>query len=412
MRKILVSAYGCEPGKGSEQGVGWNWVLEMARNNKLFVVTRSNNRESIEANLPKEVADNIEFYYYDTAKVIKGLKKRARGLYFYYFCWQLGIIPTLRRIIKHHRPDYSMHLTFGSMWMPTFLPWFRTPFIWGPIGGGDCEPRSFFSKLPFKQRVGAYLRVIMNKSVVFNLPLWFNCSRAVAILCRTKSSGDVLLSRFNKKKHVILESAIEMLPQKQESDLSSNSAIRLVTTGRLTASKNIVTAVRALADLRLKGVDLEYRIIGSGSEKARIEAEVAKFELQNRVKIIDEMTRDMVVEELRKSDIFLFPSLREGGSWALMEAMAVGLPVVCLDWSGMKIITDDQSAIRLPVTNPAQVVKDMADAIFKLVNDSELRCRMGEAGRQRIEQEFSWGAKGRFMESLLEELNRVKQKQK
>ena len=68
------------------------------------------------------------------------------------------------------------------------------------------------------------------------------------------------------------------------------------------------------------------------------------------VKIYDELPRQKVLELVEHSDIFLFPSLREGGSWSLMEAMAISLPVICLNWAGMAVTTDDLCAIRLPVT--------------------------------------------------------------
>ena len=131
MRTLLVSAYGCEPTKGSEAGVGWNWVLQMAKHNKLYIITRANNQELIEQHLPTdERKENIVFYYYDTPDFIKNLKHKAKGLYFYYFCWQIGIISVIKKILRENKVDYTMHLTFGSMWMPTFLPYFRIPFIW------------------------------------------------------------------------------------------------------------------------------------------------------------------------------------------------------------------------------------------------------------------------------------------
>ena len=91
-----------------------------------------------------------------------------------------------------------------------------------------------------------------------------------------------------------------------------------------------------------------------------------------------------------------------------MEAMAIGLPVICLDWAGMTITTDDTCAVRLPVTNPEQMPKDMAAAIIKLIENPKLRKQMGEAGRKRIKEVFNWEEKGRFMENLLKELDAKK----
>lgn len=60
-RNILVSAYGCEPLKGSEPGIGWNWVLQMAKNNRLHVITRANNQKMIEAYLPEKLKKNTRW---------------------------------------------------------------------------------------------------------------------------------------------------------------------------------------------------------------------------------------------------------------------------------------------------------------------------------------------------------------
>lgn len=406
-RNILVSAYGCEPLKGSEPGIGWNWVLQMAKHNRLHVITRANNQKSIEAYLPKEVEHNILFYYYDTPDFIKNLKHKAKGLYFYYFCWQVGIISVVRKILRSEKIDYTMHLTFGSMWMPTFLPLFRTPFIWGPIGGGDCEPKSFLKVLPLKQRIIQSARYAMNALSFLNPFILIPSNKAKVILARTPNSAKVIPSFYQKKVIVILETAMEEDVFKyHKKERTEDKTIRLITTGRLLPNKNMLTAVRAL-----KFIPSDYKvsltIVGSGYQRKQIEAEAKQYGRECDVKIIAEMPRQEVLHLLEQSDIFLFPSLREGGSWSLMEAMAIGLPVICLDWAGMAITVDDTCSILLPVTNPEQMPKDMANAIIKLVKSPELRERLGVAGRKRIKEVFNWEAKGIFMESLFNELGRL-----
>jgi glycosyltransferase involved in cell wall biosynthesis len=88
-----------------------------------------------------------------------------------------------------------------------------------------------------------------------------------------------------------------------------------------------------------------------------------------------------------------------------MEAMAVGLPVICLDTSGMHIITDENCAIRIPVTTPIEVVQKVTEAIALLANTPALRKKMGDSGRQRIRECFSWSSKGIFIQKLLAELD-------
>lgn len=405
MKTILISAYGCEPLKGSEAGVGWNWMLQLAKTNYLHVITRANNQDPIEAHLPQEFKDKITFHYYDTPNAIKRLKNKAKGLYFYYFCWQLGIIPLIRCILKQNKVDYTMHLTFGSMWMPTFLPLFKTPFIWGPVGGGDCEPKPFLKVLPLKQRIIQSMRYAMNALSFLHPSIMLPASKAKVILARTLNSSNVIPRCFQSKTKIILETAMEDSIFEHHHKQRIDNEIRMITTGRLLPNKNILTAVRALKYIP-KEYNLSLTIVGSGYQKKVIETEAKQNGWADRVHIIDEKTRQEVLELVEDSDIFLFPSLREGGSWSLMEAMAIGLPVICLDWAGMSIITDDNCAIRLSVTDPEQMPIDMATAIIKLSENPQLRKLMGEAGRKRIKEVFNWDAKGKFMEEVLSELEK------
>ncbi len=399
MRTILVSAYGCEPLKGSEAGVGWSWVLQMAKTNRLHVITRANNRELIEAHLPAECQANVTFHYYDAPDCIRNLKNKAKGLYFYYFCWQVGIISLVKKILQEHEIDYTMHLSFGSMWMPTFLPLFNRPFIWGPIGGADCEPITFIRTLPFRQRLIQYARYLMNATSFLNPMVALTAARAKVILCRTGNTAEAMPFFSRHKTKLVLETAMESSIFQHQQREMGDGCIRLLTSGKLMPSKNILTAVRALA-LLPERINYSYRIYGSGPQRGQIEAEVKRLHLQDRVSIIEELPRRELLREMEQGDIFLFPSLREGGSWSLMEAMAIGLPVICLDWAGMAISTDDASAIRLPVTNPEQMPRDMAKAIVTLAVDAGLRRRMGDAGRKRIRDVFNWESKGKFMEML------------
>ena len=407
MRHILISAYACEPLKGSEQGVGWNWVLQMAKTNYLHVITRANNKELIEAHLPAAVAKNITFYYYDTHRYIKKLKNKAKGLYLYYFFWQLGIIPVIRKIKKENSLNYSMHLTMGSIWMPTFLPFFKIPFLWGPVGGGEGEPNEFIKTLPAKQKLLQYLRLVLNKTLNLNPIIIYSIWRAKIILCRTNNTAHLIPKRFRHKVDIILETAIETeIFEYKRLDNNNNNIIKLITTGRLMPSKNTKSILNALKLIKSK-TEIHLTIIGSGSEKQKILKETESLKENIKVELIEEISRQEVLAKLEQSDIYVFPSLREGGSWALMEAMAIGLPVICLNWTGMEIITDESCAISLPVTNPEQMPKDMATAIDELINKPDLRFKMGEAGRNRIKSEFNWDAKREFMEQVLNELDKT-----
>lgn len=405
MRKILVSAYGCEPFRGSEAGVGWNWILQMARHNEMYVIARKNDKNKIEDNIPEEYKNVLHFYYYDTHPVLMKLKKREKGLYLYYWLWQIGIISLVKKIIKKEHPDYTMHLTFGSLWMPTFLPFFKVPFIWGPLGGADGVPKAYLKELPFKQRVVQSMRYILIKTAPINPLVYFPSKAAVAIIGRTQNNVEAIPQRYRKKCHVILETAMEngnLLNERKS--IQEKGCVEIISTGRLVPFKNIRMAIEVLKRIRDDGYSFHYTIVGKGPEKKQIEEMVKNYHLAENIKLVGEVPRETVMEYLKMADMYLFPSLREGGSWALMEAMAAELPVVCFDWTGTGVITDDLCANRIKPTSMKQDVDCFADAVEDLINNPEKRVAYGVHARERILNVYNWDTKGRFMDKLFDDL--------
>lgn len=403
MRTILVSAYSCEPLKGSEPAVGWNWVIELAKRNMVHVITRSNNRQTIEQYIPKQVENNLFFHYYDTNSFIKNLKKKDKGLYFYNFCWQLGILKVAKQIIKTEKIDYTLHLTFGSMWMPTFLPLLSPPFIWGPIGGGECVPSSFLGILPFKQKIVQAFRYVLNATTIINPFVLFPSWRAKVILARTPDTVAAIPKCFRKKARVLLETAMEDEIFCYEKENYDSDNVEIVVSARLISIKNIPTAIRALKYVKTQK-KWSMTIIGSGPDLKIVQKEIA-IQGYDNISIVPFMPRNEVLEKILNSDIFLFPSLKEGGSWALMEAMAMGLPIICVNCAGMSVETTPDTAIQIEVTNPKRMEKDMGDALTLLLEDSVKRKTLGQAARRRVETMFRWENKGEYMESLLNELD-------
>lgn len=401
MRTILVSAYACEPYKGSEQAVGWNIVFELSKKNIVHVITRANNQQTIEKFLKEKSNSNLKFHYYDTPKIFLSLKNKEKGVYLYYILWQIGIVSLISKLHKTHHFNYSIHLTFGNVWLPTFLPFINIPFIYGPLGGGEGIPDTFINKLPIKQRLIQRFRKLLKISACINPLFLYTASKSMVILCRTRDTANLFPKRYRSRINILEDGAIEPDIFDYHANHKIQNEIRIISTSRLIGFKNVISIIEAL-QLVPSSYKINCVIIGSGPEKQKIQ----KLSSGSPHSIIfkEHLSRNEVLQELANSDIFISPSLRDACNLSLLEAMAIGLPVICLNWSGMAISTDDSCAIRLPVTNPEQMPKDMAAAIIKLIENPDLRKQMGEAGRKRIKEVFNWEAKGQFMESLFYEL--------
>lgn len=400
-KTILVSAYSCEPIEGGEAAVGWNIALQMAKRNKVHVITRRNLREKIEANYPKEVADNITFHYYDTPRWMRFYKRKERGMHLYYLLWQIGITGLIRRLKKNIKFDYAIHLTFGNVWLPTFLPLFNIPLIYGPVGGGEGIPHSFLSKMSPYFFCVEFIRILMKATAHINPFLLYTAYRSKAILCRTEQTSALFPKRFQNKIDYLTDGAIEPDFFVNKAEYCKNKTVRIVSTSRFIALKNVICIVQAL-NLIPKEYDVECVMVGKGPELEKVKQLAEKC--PHKITFLKHMPRQDVLNQLKQGDIFITPSLKDACNLTLLEAMTVGLPIICLNWSGMAISTDDTCAIRLPVTNPEQMPKDMAAAIIKLIESPELRKRLGCAARERIRTVFNWDAKGDFMENLFNKI--------
>lgn len=391
MKTVLVSAYACEPSKGSEPGVGWNWIILLSRNYNLHVVTRKNNSDSIDLFLSNNFLPNVTFHYIDGGPVLLRVKRYYLGFYIYYIIWQFFAYNRARKIVKSTTIDAICHLTFGNIWLPTFLVFLNKPFILGPMGGGEAVPWSFIKTLAISDRIAQYFRYLLIYSAWLNPLLIYTLNKTVLIIARTPDTARVVPRRYAHKVRILIETELppEIISRLGNNRPNSvNQTLRIVYTGRLVAFKNVSSSILAIAKARALGVFCSFRIVGDGPDREALELLVRRLSLTEHIKFVGAVSRADLLEELLSADVFLFLSLREAGTWSLMEAMAAQLAVVCIATSGMKVLTDGDSAIRLDPVNPTQIIEDAAQAIYRLSADRDLLQSLGICGRRKILRDF------------------------
>ena len=155
----------------------------------------------------------------------------------------------------------------------------------------------------------------------------------------------------------------------------------LVTVGRLQAPKDPLTLVRALAGL--DGLPFRAIVVGDGSERGRVEAELSARGLSDRVELLGQQ-RD-VAALLSGSDVFVLASRSEASPISILEAMAAGLPVVASAVGGIsELVVHGQTGYLVPPGDAGALSQTLA----RLLADPRLRRRLGDAGRARAEASF------------------------
>ena len=160
------------------------------------------------------------------------------------------------------------------------------------------------------------------------------------------------------------------------------SPATIVSVGRLRAPKDFMTLVRAMAALEPGAARL--LIAGDGPERPAVAAEAVRLGVDSAVELLG--TRGDVDELLADADLFVLSSDSEGLPMSVLEAMAAGLPVVASSVGGVpELVREGETGALVPPRDSAA----LAGAIGRIVGDPALRDRMGEAGRRRVEDEFS-----------------------
>ena len=106
------------------------------------------------------------------------------------------------------------------------------------------------------------------------------------------------------------------------------------------------------------------------------------------------------MDRMASSDVLLFPSLRDGGGAVVVEALAAGTPVLCLDVGGPAMHVSEECGIKVNPSTPHESIEDLAQGLTLLHDDPELRQRMGEAGRRKVAETYSWDALGNRLMSI------------
>ena len=230
--KLLISAYACEPNKGSEAGVGWHWVIEVARlGHDVWVLTRRNNRCTIQRVLP-DVA-NLRFVYYDLPHWAARLKKRGPFLSLYYLLWQWGAYRRARELHSQVQFDAVQHLTFGAFRYPSFMGRLGTRFVFGPVGGGERSPMRLRRDYGVKGQIMDGLRDLANLIAPFNPWLNETFNAAEWILAKTPETRAALPRRYREKTICAIEIGAPERIQRDSVTAPDDGAIRFLFVGTI-----------------------------------------------------------------------------------------------------------------------------------------------------------------------------------
>ena len=398
--RVLVSAYACHPRPAAahfpgEAILGWSLTREIAGFADLDLLTWAFNRDGVEGTLAGPDGRPARVHYVDLPPGLhRALRDRHYGVRFYYFLWQREAARLAKRLAAEEMFDLFHQITFSNDWMPSFIaPALPIPFVWGPIGGGQRVPRALMRTLAGPARRQERSRVLL-QNVWRATPARRRCARKASAILVCNKETRAVLSRWADKLVDFPVNGIagEVLAAGAPPD--RRDGFRLLYVGRFDPIKGLSLALEALRILCDISPSATLELVGEGPERPPLEALAARLGVADRLVWAPWSPRSEIFEKMRRSDVFLFPSLRDGGGAVVVEAMASGLPVVCLDVGGPGFHVRTGYGIKVQPGPPDVVAAELAGAVGRFWGDPGLRARVGRAARERAGSYYAWGRLG------------------
>ena len=394
VKKVLLSAYACEPGKGSEPGVGWHWAIEIARlGHEVIVLTRKNNKALIEqVDIDSmRLSGSIRFVYYDLPAWIQRMKRRLNATLIYYALWQVGVFKRAQELHEKEKFTVVHHVTFGGVRHFSSMGKLGIPFILGPLGGGETSP--FWLRWRTGIRGGLRDSVRDGLNAVSLCVPWFQraTKQASLILIKTPESRWLFPYESRLKVKVRMEAGIDF-ERIQPSSLSADSRCKNVLyAGNFLYLKGMSIGIRAFAKALEKDHALRLTLVGKGPEEKRWRRLARSLKIEDRITWVPWVTQSELQCIYANHGLLLFPSLHDTSGNVVLEALAHGLPVVCLKLGGPGEIVNQYCGYAIDTSHRdfSKLVEEMALSINEITKSPEAWAQASISAAREV-RKWSW----------------------
>lgn len=396
--RVLIVADNASSQFGGEAFLPFNYFrLLRARNIDVRLLVHERNRSELTTQFPEDL--DRQHYVKDTFlhKIVfrfgNFLPRRVAEVttgFIIHLTTQIAQRRLVRKLSKIHDFDV-IHVPIPvSPKSPSLLYGFGLPVIFGPMNGGMEYPPAFRREEGKLSRIA----VALGRGLASFLNLAFPGKRRARLLLVANTRTRKALP------HGIRSSVIDLVEngvdfrvwRRSEIRAAPGRQLRMIFVGRLVDWKAIEIVFEAIQQL---GSDprLSLEIIGDGPMRPVWEKLSHDMGLKAIAKFSGWMNQADCARRLDAADVLVLPSLFESGGAVVLEAMAMGLPVIATAWGGPLDYLDSSCGVLVAPNSREGLVEGFAAAIMMLADSSDLRHRLGEAGYRRATLYFDWERK-------------------
>lgn len=408
---ILLLAYAVSPTKGSEFSVGWNILINLAKNNKVHVLVglsgdHMGDTREVEEYFAKYPNPNVELhvvYPNLLARIIN--YPNVIGIFgpIFYFAfpfWQKSALRIAKKIVLENSIDVIHHLNPIGFREPGYLWKIDKPFVWGPIGGALFVRGSLIENLPVFNRPFYHIKNLINL-----VQLKYNKRIKLAL---KKSSHIIFCNSENKMNFeeffgvtgTVLpeQGTFAILPNPDFSFDNKDKCINLIWCGDVSNRKNIYLLLRALHKLG-RHDRWHLKIVGEGNALPNVKRLADRLKLNGNIEWLGRKSRNEVFELMKRSDLHCMSSLAEGNPAVLFEAISMYLPTISLNKDGMADLLKGGNGFLVNVCDFEGTILAYALMLERIVDNPDL-LRDVRARLVGLSGELTWSKKIQTIENI------------
>ena len=398
MRVVIVAEHASAE-FGGEAFLPLNYFrLLRSRQIETWLVVHSRTQTELEALFP-EAIDHMHFvadtwlhrFLYHSGKLLPRRVGEATTGVLMQLYTQTVQRRVVRQLVEKHQVDIVHQPIPVSPKLPSLIFAVGAPVVIGPMNGGIEYPPAFQMRQSrwVKQfvSVGRWLSNFCNRLLPGKL-------KAHTLLVANQRTKQALPANVRGTVIELVENGVDLSVWKSDSSIAklTDKPVQFVYVGRLIDWKAVDLLLEAFQPVAAKtGAMLE--LIGDGALRPELEAQAASLGLSDHVVFTGWLSQANCALKLQQADGFVLPSLLECGGAVVLEAMAMGLPVVVTNWGGPVDYVDATCGILVDPTSQEKFVQGLTAALLKLAESPDLRSQMGQAGQHRVVQHFDWERK-------------------
>ena len=365
MRSILISAFACKPGYGSEYEVGYQLVQRLAQYNNIILITESDCATHLQ-NIPSFSKIKV-FAISSGAYAQKIVTNQGRwDFYIFYRIWQLKSYFLARTLLQDYKVDLVHHLNFIGFRETGFLSCFNLPFIVGPLGGFGYFKLSYLPGVPsIPQKIAAIIKNILNAACLCSPQFINTVNRSKVILSAYPESQQALRKFYHKKSLLVPETGTSSSLHPSSASWRAKDRLHLIWIGKSVARKMFDIAYQSYIQSNFYG-KLPLVVLGS----MKLSQKHPALSDPNII-FMGRVDRKQMFELLSSAICLLHTSIHEGNPHVIFEAISTQTPVICHDCYGMSRIVDTVG-IKIPLLSYKQSVLRFTAALNTLEDKSFL----------------------------------------